>query len=423
MAAAAAETLLAQAQAAEAAGDRDRALALLHAVLRHDPAEPRALNTLGLAALRRGDPTAAAALLARAAAAAPQVAAIRVNQADAARAMGDAVGELACLEQAIALDAYLVPALIRKARLLEAEARAEEAVPVWQAVLRIVPPDDAHPPALAAALAHAHERVAGAAAVLDRRLRTALADVRAAAPAGATDRVDHGIAALLGQRRIHWPQPTDLLVPRLPCDEFFARGHFPWLDRLEAATPAIRTEADALLADDAGFAPYVRFAPGRPVNQWAELNHSPRWSALFFWKDGVRRPEVCARAPATAALLESLPRLDIPGKGPTAFLSRLAAGSRIPPHTGVTNCRSIVHLALDVPEGCGFRVGSEVRQWREGRAFVFDDSIEHEAWNDSDRDRLVLILDVWNPWLTEVERDLLRAYYCARTDSQATFGD
>ena len=79
----------------------------------------------------------------------------------------------------------------------------------------------------------------------------------------------------------------------------------------------------------------------------------------------------------------------------------------------MTNTRAIVHLALDVPPGCGFRVGGETREWVEGRAFAFDDTIEHEAWNDSDRRRAVLILDSWNPHLDEAEREAVTAYFAA----------
>ncbi len=86
----------------------------------------------------------------------------------------------------------------------------------------------------------------------------------------------------------------------------------------------------------------------------------------------------------------------------------LEARTRIPPHTGITNVRLTVHLPLIVPPGCAFRVGGEIREWRTGNAWVFDDSIEHEAWNDSDAERAILIFDVWNPQLTPLERDLVR---------------
>jgi aspartyl/asparaginyl beta-hydroxylase (cupin superfamily) len=90
------------------------------------------------------------------------------------------------------------------------------------------------------------------------------------------------------------------------------------------------------------------------------------------------------------------------------MFSVLQPKTRIPPHTGVSNTRLVVHLALVIPEGCGFRVGNETRDWRAGEAFVFDDTLEHEAWNESDRTRTVLIFDIWSPFLSEPERDLIR---------------
>jgi aspartate beta-hydroxylase len=66
-------------------------------------------------------------------------------------------------------------------------------------------------------------------------------------------------------------------------------------------------------------------------------------------------------------------------------------------------------LPLIVPPGCGFRVGAERREWHPGKAFVFDDTMEHEAWNDSDTPRAVLILDVWSPLISAAERDLVRS--------------
>ena len=89
---------------------------------------------------------------------------------------------------------------------------------------------------------------------------------------------------------------------------------------------------------------------------------------------------------------------------PTAMFSLLRPGARITPHNGMFNTRLICHLPLIVPPGCGFRVGNEIREWEVGKLIVFDDSIEHEAWNDSDRDRVVLIFDVWRPELSAQER-------------------
>jgi aspartyl/asparaginyl beta-hydroxylase (cupin superfamily) len=97
------------------------------------------------------------------------------------------------------------------------------------------------------------------------------------------------------------------------------------------------------------------------------------------------------------------------GRTPSAMFSVLKPRTRIPPHTGVTNARLVAHLPLVVPEGCGFRVGNETRQWVPGTAWVFDDTIEHEAWNDSDRPRAILIFDVWHPALTPAERAMVTA--------------
>ena len=208
--------------------------------------------------------------------------------------------------------------------------------------------------------------------------------------------------------------------PFLPADEFFDAHHFPWFAQLEAGTAAIRAELSALLAGgDELLRPYIRLDEGTPANTWSVLDGSLDWGACFLYEYGVPNPAVLERCPATAALIETLPLARIPGRAPNVFFSLLRPGRRIPPHTGVTNTRAIVHLALDVPPGCGFRVGGETREWVEGCAFAFDDTIEHEAWNDSGQRRAVLILDCWNPHLREAEREAILVYFAA---SDAEFG-
>jgi len=153
--------------------------------------------------------------------------------------------------------------------------------------------------------------------------------------------------------------------------------------------------------------------PGSPENKWTPLDGSLDWSACFLWEYGVPNAAVIERCPETARVLDSLPLARIPGRAPNAFFSMLRPRSRIPAHTGVTNTRAIIHLALDVPPGCGFRVGGETREWIEGKAFAFDDTIEHEAWNDSNAPRAVLIIDAWNPHLSEAECAAITAYFKA----------
>ena len=153
--------------------------------------------------------------------------------------------------------------------------------------------------------------------------------------------------------------------------------------------------------------PYVRQEKGTPQNKWSLLDQSLDWSACFLWEYGERNDAVCALCPETAAALAEVPQTHLPGKAPSAFFSILRPGAHIPAHTGVTNTRAIIHLPLVVPEGCRFRVGGETREWKEGEVFAFDDTIEHEAWNDSDEIRIVLIFDVWNPHLTAPEQRYL----------------
>ncbi len=97
----------------------------------------------------------------------------------------------------------------------------------------------------------------------------------------------------------------------------------------------------------------------------------------------------------------------IPGRAPVAFFSALKPGTHIPPHNGATNTRLTVHLPLIIPPDCALRVGEQTHVWEPGKLVLFDDTIRHEAWNNSSQLRVVLIFSVWNPLLTEIERTLV----------------
>jgi aspartate beta-hydroxylase len=109
------------------------------------------------------------------------------------------------------------------------------------------------------------------------------------------------------------------------------------------------------------------------------------------------------------AALAAAPQPDQPGRTPTAMFSLLQPGTHIPPHTGVSNARLVVHLPLVVPPGCRFRVGNDIREWMPGEAWVFDDTVEHEAWNDGSEARAILMFDIWHPQLSLAERGALTA--------------
>ena len=223
-------------------------------------------------------------------------------------------------------------------------------------------------------------------------------------------RVDACLETLMGKRRVYHSQPTWMYFPGLPAIDFFDRALFPWLPALEAASPEIRTELmRVLVADREGLQPYIDFPDGLPIDQFKELNRSRKWSAYFLWNQSVANPSHIARCPVTARTLEEVvPRCRVQGRAPTAFFSILDPNTRIPAHTGITNTRCTVHLPLIVPPDCGFRVGATTREWIPDQAWVFDDTIEHEAWNLSDTPRAVLIFDIWNPLLTAAERDMIQ---------------
>ncbi|MEE4109328.1 MAG: aspartyl/asparaginyl beta-hydroxylase domain-containing protein, partial [Halieaceae bacterium] len=275
--------------------------------------------------------------------------------------------------------------------------------------LRLAPPEHGTPPALKPPIARAREVIGEQAEVLARHLRETLAPELHEHRKEDLARFEESLDVMAGTRKIYNAEPIQLHYPRLPAIPFFDRSYFPWMHRLEAATEVIREELVSLLdAGLPGFKPYVQYAPGTPENQFAPLNHNSKWSSLWLWKDGVRQEEAMGRCPQTTAILEDLPLCDQPGFAPTALFSALAPHTRIPPHTGSTNCRLLVHLPLVLPGPAGFRVGNDTREWRMGEAWAFDDTIEHEAWNDADETRVILIFDIWNPLLTEAERVLVR---------------
>lgn len=378
------------------------------------PASAVEANRLGIAALQAGNPGAAAHHFAAAVAADPASGALQRNLASAWRALGDDAAELAALDAALAIDRRDLMAWIRKGERHEARGEMGAALGAWSAAVALGGQLDPVPPPIEPLLAHGQAFVAGATDTMFDAATDALAPMRAELSETERRRGDAFVASALGRRQIYQNQCAGIHYPFLPADEFFDRHHFPWMAEIEAQTPAIRAELEALLADPGdALRPYVRMEAGTPDSIWSPLDNRLDWGACFLWEYGEPNQPVLDRCPATAAALAAVPGVHIPGRSPSAFFSLLKPHTRIPPHTGVTNSRAIVHLPLIVPPGCGFRVGGETRLWAEGTAFAFDDTIEHEAWNDSGALRAVLIFDVWNPHLTLREQELLTRYFAA----------
>ena len=335
---------------------------------------------------------------------------IPLHLALALRVQGDLPGALAAIDQALALEPYHLLALLSKGAVQEMMGQHKLAARTYANALKLTPPDDKLIPSLKAPVERARKAVAANKAALAQHLRAAVEPLRKQFPVGDVARFDESLEIFAGIKKRYVHEPLLLDFPQLPAISFYDRSYFPWLNELEAATDIIRDEALALIkADWEKFNPYIQLPAHAPVNQWAALNHSPSWSTLHLWRDGRRIDEACARCPRTTAVLEKLPLADQPGFAPTAMFSVLAPKTTIPPHTGSTNIRLIGHLPLILPGQCRFRVGNDVREWKMGEAWIFDDTIEHEAWNDSDQIRVILIFDVWNPHLSEAERQLVTA--------------
>lgn len=366
------------------------------------------------AAFTRGDVVGARDLLERATAADDASFTLWMRLASVQRAARDPVAALVAVERALAIQPLDFVALLLRAHLFE-QAGSAEAGEIYGYALAQAPGDRAGlAPAVARMLDHARVVSDGFVAARDALLREAMAGAEAAAGDAEQRRLARFRGNVLRHTRVFHSDPTDYFYPGLVEREFHDPEIFPWLADLNAAAPTIRAELDALLRDDqAELAPYVQYAAHLPMRQWAELNHSRDWTAIHLLLRGSRVEANAARCPATVAFLATLPQPDMPGYGPNAMFSMLAPGAHIPPHTGVANTRLVCHLPLVVPPGCWFRVGTERREWREGEAFVFDDTIEHEAANESAAPRIVLIFDLWHPGLSDVEREgvsaLLRA--------------
>lgn len=398
-------SLLAEATAAQRDGNATRAQTLYLDVLKVVPQHAGALNSLGVLALNAGDNARAVEFHTRAAAADPDAPVLWVNLARAHRAAGDDFEERKALDKALSIDPTTFTALVRKGELHERRGEEIDAMQTWQATLAYAP--EARSGGVAEILAHARNYVQTRIDRLSAAIDTGLAEVRAGS-SGSLRRVDACVEAMLGKRRIYPNVCAGVHVPFLPADEYFDRDHFPWLTAFEAHTDAIRAELRDLLETGApGFAPYVQQAPGTPENKWTPLDGQSAWSAYYLWHYGKPIADAHARCPKTVAALAEVPLVDLQGRMPNVFFSLMEPGAHIPPHTGVTNMRTIIHLPLIVPEGCWFRVGGETRFWREGVAFAFDDTIEHEAMNPTGELRAILILDVWNPYLTADERVVL----------------
>lgn len=354
-----------------------------------------------------GDWARAIRLLEEAAAVEPANPEIWMKLAALQKRTGQPAKALRSVNQVLALAELDFVALMLRATLLE-QLDPEQAGEAWNNALAQCP-DTELPP-------HMQEVLANGMQVRDRwlqakedRLGAAAADAIAAADAEEAARIARFRTNIVRKTRPYHSEPTDFHFPGLREREFHPRSQHPWLATLEAAVDTITAELETVMrAERAELVPYIQYPDHLPLAQWRTLNNSLDWTAIHLLKNGAVVDANARYCPQTIALLSKFPQPDVPGAGPNAMFSLLAPQAVIPPHVGVSNTRLVCHLPLIVPEGCWFRVGDEVRHWQRSEAFVFDDSIEHEAANPTDQLRVVFIFDVWHPDLTENEREAVR---------------
>ena len=374
------------------------------------PIDARVLAQSGVDALRRGDARAARESFERIVTAGQADASSCVGLAYACRRLDDKAAALVAVDKALALEPRNLRALMFKADQLAESGDERGASSFYRFVVQIAPPANEMPVELRDEVSRAQamcDRYAGhfEAFLQERLVGQGLVEGRSAA------RFRHSLDLLLGKKKVYFQQPHTYFFPELPQIQFYDRNDFPWLDQVEAATVDIRAELSLVLAGESAFRPYIQSDPRRPRKEQEGMTDNPDWGAFYFWKDGEIVPENAARCPRTMKVMEGVPLARVKNRSPSVLFSLLRPGTRIPPHSGLVNTRLICHLPLIVPPDCGFRVGNDTRTPVEGKAWVFDDTMEHEAWNRSDRTRVILLFETWRPELTEAERGLVAAMF------------
>ena len=180
---------------------------------------------------------------------------------------------------------------------------------------------------------------------------------------------------------------------------FFPLERFPWVEHIESNWTVIREEVDALLAEQAEL-PNVQDISKDQI----EITDDDRWKTFFLYGYGFEAKLGVQMCPRTAALMREIPGMT------TAMISILSPRKHILDHRGPYKGVLRYHLGLVVPQdaaSCRIRVGEDVRHWEEGKSMVFDDTFNHEVWNDTDETRVVLFVDVLRP-LPEPESTINR---------------
>ena len=339
----------------------------------------------------------------------------RLGLAMACKQLGDSTASLQALDELLKLEPHNIRALLMKGDHYNEQGDLRAASAHFGMAVNLANSNAATPADLAPDIQRARDMQAKYASAFLQHIEKSL-KIAGYDPVTSSKRFTHSLELLQGQKqrqaehRQFVQMPHVHFLPGLPLIQFYPREDFPWLDKVEAATEDICQELQAILdGNDEEFEAYIQSSANRPLKSKTELLDSKDWSSCYLWKNGMPVPEIIERCPKTMAALSEVPLTGIKGRSPSILFSRLEPGAKILPHTGLINSRLICHLPLIVPEGCGLRVGDESREFVKGKAWAFDDSINHEAWNSSDETRVILLFDVWRPEMTAEECKLVAA--------------
>lgn len=347
-------------------------------------------------AMRQGLPARAAELLSRIASETPDDNAVSLRLAAARRSLGDLNGALVSAMQAVRIAPRDYLGWLMLGSLHDALGAHDRADRTYRYAVRLVPPKSLLPPPVQKQLDHARRRASAYTewteavrampdATLSPRLLAFRENILANAAAGPETR-------------------SSLVIPDMPSPDFHDPSASAGLLPLAEASSKVRREFEALSA--------ALGADVLPQAAHGDTAHDRRvtgWTMIPLFREGVRTERFASACPVTMALHAGIDHPDLAGISASLSFSVLRGGAVIPPHSGLTNARLIVHWPLIVPPDCGFRVGSTMRPWTIGTPLVFDDTIEHEAWNRSSAERVVLIGDIWHPDLSPAERAALTA--------------
>ena len=198
---------------------------------------------------------------------------------------------------------------------------------------------------------------------------------------------------------------------------------FPFLEPFVANWETIRAEVQEILKHREAVPLFQQVSPDQ-----MRITQKSTWRTFILFGFGTKLKKNCEQAPVTTRLLEQVPHLQ------SAWFSILGPGSTIPAHRGVSKGILRSHLGLIIPkdaESCRIRVGDKIKVWRPGEIFVFDDTYEHEVWNDTDEERVILLFDFDRPMKfmgrfvnsSFVKLMKLTAYYQEPRKAMQTFED